>query len=117
MAYCVDRKAKARLADFDRRECNKLRKTIMSDIGNPRLKKEVLDLIQQLQDGTLIKHHHHQKDTNDGHAIASSSSSSDSDIDDDESNGGDGSQQSSKKKKRGGKKSKGVQEAEEEAIQ
>ena len=48
MAYCIDRRGKARLADYDRKESNKLRKTIMTDIGNPRLKKEVLDLIQKL---------------------------------------------------------------------
>lgn len=31
-----------------------MRKTILHDIGNPRLKKEVLDLIDRLQKGTLL---------------------------------------------------------------
>jgi hypothetical protein len=41
----MDRRGCAKLADYDRKESNKLRKTILSDIGNPKLKKEVLDLI------------------------------------------------------------------------
>ena len=115
MAYCIDRRGKARLADYDRKESNKLRKTIMTDIGNPRLKKEVLDLIQKLQDGTLLKHHHHHSHdpaATDGHAIASSSSSSETDVDyQDEPS-------SNKKSGKGSnKKSKGVQEAEVESIQ
>ena len=38
-----------------------MRQTIIDDIGNPRLKNEVLDLISKLQDGSLL--------LNDGHAI------------------------------------------------
>lgn len=117
LAYCLDRRAKARLADYDRRESNKLRKTIMSDIGNPRLKKEVLDLIQKLQDGTLLKKNNHHKESSatDEHAIASSSSS-ESDLEEEH----DDEEPTSHTKKDAGsstKKSKGVKEAEEESIQ
>jgi hypothetical protein len=45
-----------KLLEYDREITKHLRKTILDDIGNPRLKKDMLDLIQKLETGQHVKH-------------------------------------------------------------
>ena len=52
-----------KLLEYDRDMTKNLRKTILDDVGNPRLKKDMLDLIQKLESGHIVKHHlSHQND-------------------------------------------------------
>ena len=44
-----------KLLEYDRDNTKTLRKTILDDVGNPRLKKDMLDLIQRLETGQVVK--------------------------------------------------------------
>lgn len=44
-----------KLLEYDREHTKNLRKTILDDVGNPRLKKDMLDLIQRLETGQVVK--------------------------------------------------------------
>jgi hypothetical protein len=48
-----------KLLEYDRQNTKALRKTILDDVGNPSLKKDMLDLIQLLETGQTVKHHIH----------------------------------------------------------